>query len=592
MRRLWAEVYTAGGVKTGYGHIQLTGASVTRLLDGAGSVSIDVPGTDLRARELLTSQRRVYVYQGDESLPPRLVGQGIVSKLGKAQNTGGWTLNVDGPDVLAELKDYNTLLNRQYDGEALEDVIESLAGLAGWTATVEASDVTLYDRYDGVSVLKALQTIQKNNGLHLRLGDTVRSLEFGAFGADCGVTILNVDTGGADDDHMAIIESISVVEDSEKLYNWILPIGSGEGEAAITLAKSTRSFVKSMAGADGRTIYYVSDAESIATYGLKQRVVQFKDIAPLTNSEASKIEAANALADAAYADLHWNKLPQKTYSVTLRKCRVTLKPGDTVRLIYNGIMRFDNGSDFRELPDERIDARFTITKVTERLTPDTAAVQLEISNIDRVRRDEASTLIQSVEAIEQRNLKPQRIQQTMVFHYEGHFNDAIDNVADWAIPITTNTFSEVLSVKLQVRAVRPGFGGYIEYDGTDFWASFFYTRSLRYAKMTVDIGYQTDATPPVQTLERNLVTGGGHTTNGYYAEFDVTNDFKNSAGGLYSTHLIRFTGVVESIAATQFLRITSITPARLVPPTPIDYATGDVAADLIIVGIVQSIAPS
>ncbi|TXH53846.1 MAG: hypothetical protein E6Q97_12165 [Desulfurellales bacterium] len=593
MRRVWAEVFSPAGEKLGSGHIQLAGVSVTRLLDGAGTVTVDVPGMNLRARSLLTAQRRVLVYQGEPGAAPRLVGQGIVGKAGKGQSPSGWSLDIDGPDLLAELKDYNTLFNRQYNNVPLEDVITELAALAGWSAEVEPSDVTVVARFDWVSVLKALQTIQKNNGLHLRLGDDERTLEFGAFGQDAGITVKNVETGGATSDDIAIIESIRVVEDSEKIFNMIFPVGSGEGEATVTLAKSTRPWVRSMAGADGRTIYYVSDEDSIAAYGVKQKPAQYKDIAPLTNSEASKIEAANALADATLADLAWNSQPQRTYSVTLRKCRRTLKPGDTVRLMYSGPMRFDDGHLIRELPDERIDARFYITKVMERLTPTSSTVSLEISNIDRGRQDAAAAVMEAVERIEQRNLKPQRIQQTMVFHYKDHYSDLSNSTSEWEIPITENLFSEVISVKLRIRLVRASFGGYVELTGGNFWASYYFTRSLLYAKLTADIGWQTNGTPPVQTIERNLVTAGGDVNTGYYAEFDVTNDFLNSAGGLYCTHLIRFTGVATSIVATDLIRINgAFVPAVLVPPSPINYATGEVAADLIFVGIVQSNAPA
>jgi len=585
MNRLWAVVTDASGNILGDGPVDLTGATITRLLDGAGSVKVTIPGNDPRARSLLLALRRVNVYQQMGSAAPRLVASGIITNRGKNEKPSGRTLDIDGVDLLQELKNTNTLLARAYDNVALATVVSSLAALSGWTAATETSSLIIAARYDGASVLGALQTLVKNNGLHLRLGASGRLVEAGAFGQSTGLTLTNIDSATADDDGMAVIESFSMVEQSEKIFNWLLPIGSGEGEAAVTLQRSTRSFVQSAVGADGRTIYYVSDADSIAAYGMIQKTGQYKDIAPLSNSTASKVDAANTLADAAYADLYRNSQPQVTYACTLRKCAITLRPGDRVRVMYNPPRR-DDGTEF----DDRVDDEFYITKVTERLTPDASVVSLEISNLNKRRQDAGSTLMEAVERIEQRNYKPSRIQQTLVFHYKDHYDVFSNSTSIWEIPITTD-ISEIINVKLRVRLILASATLAFDLTGGTFWAWFQFQRSLRYAKCTIDIGYMNQPTyGPI--IERNLVTAAGDYSIGYYNEFDVTSDFINSAGGLYNTHMVKFTGVVESLGVTDFIRVPGITPIRLVPPTPQNYATGDVAADLIITAIVQSIAPA
>lgn len=59
-------------------------------------------------------------------------------------------------------------------------MVSSLVGLAaGWSASIDAGLPTISARLDGASVLKALRSIAKHNGLHFRLGSTRQSLVFG-----------------------------------------------------------------------------------------------------------------------------------------------------------------------------------------------------------------------------------------------------------------------------------------------------------------------------------------------------------------------------------------------------------------------------
>ena len=85
-----------------------------------------------------------------------------------------------------------------------------------------------------------------------------------------------------------------------------------------------------MAGADGHTLYFMTNPDSIATYGVIQKAGMFKDIAPLTNSPASKEIASNALYDVAHAWLDRNSIAQYTYSITLKKVSRVIRPGDKI----------------------------------------------------------------------------------------------------------------------------------------------------------------------------------------------------------------------------------------------------------------------
>jgi hypothetical protein len=126
-------------------------------------------------------------------------------------------------------------------------VVSDLVGLVdGWSANVEASALgkQISARFDGVTVLKALQYLADSYGLHLRQSVGGKRLEFGAFGTDINLTLRNVehtDISLQDNDDVALIESISVDEDAENVVNRIYPQGGGVGLASFDLAQSTRT---------------------------------------------------------------------------------------------------------------------------------------------------------------------------------------------------------------------------------------------------------------------------------------------------------------------------------------------------------------
>jgi hypothetical protein len=156
-----------------------------------------------------------------------------------------------------------------------------------------------------MSVLKALQLLADQQGLHLRLGTTHRRIEFGAFGEASGLTFINTQAAPAalyGNDDVALIERFTVEHSAEVAANWLIPLGAGEGVAQLTLQHATRIglyTVQSMTGPDGQTLYYIADAASIAALGRIEKVGVFY-IAPVTNSDDIE-NAANALYDAAYA---------------------------------------------------------------------------------------------------------------------------------------------------------------------------------------------------------------------------------------------------------------------------------------------------
>lgn len=454
---LWVDVCDTNWVKTGTGPIMVQSATIDRLLDGAGGITLDCVATDERTLTELTNEKRVKVYVSDES-GTRLVAKGVIRNRAKSFNNSGLSLSVSGPDSLDDLKRYSVLLNRQYTQLPRNTVLSALAGLAGWTVNADTTEQLLSARFDGVSVLSALQKICDQNGIHLREALTeTNTIEIGTFGTDCGVVAVSGDsipTGVYANDEIAIIASIQKNEVTEAVANWLIPIGAGEGEAALTLKNSTREGVKTMIGADGRNLYYMTNDDSIATYGVIQRAGTFKDIAPLSNSEPSKIIAGNALYDAALAWLDRNSVGQVTYSLSLKKVRRVIRPGDKIRVKYVGDVETRDG---KILQLENVDAEFWVTQVSESYTPDGMSMSLQVSNVDQIAQDSAKIIIGALEGMRVQNLKPATFPAVFNYVYtdsiQTHFADIMstgNKPAEFSLNIN-NSITEVTRILVSIK---------------------------------------------------------------------------------------------------------------------------------------------
>lgn len=251
MAKIYADVYDAAGNLLGPGPLtNIKAASVTRVLDGPGQISLDVPLADPRVQDLVSSERRVVLYTADpgiasgiNTLTAREVGRGIIREI-KGSNTAALQ-TLGGPDQLDELRRKNTLLARKYDGVLCADVVDDLIGLvSGWAATTTNTPANgLFARFDGASVLKAIQEIAKQQGLHFRW-NADHSISFGPLGDAAPIRVIQ--TGHRLmrtlelNDAVALIDTLTWLDDSNEIVNWVIPVGGGQGEAALTLQHCTR----------------------------------------------------------------------------------------------------------------------------------------------------------------------------------------------------------------------------------------------------------------------------------------------------------------------------------------------------------------
>jgi len=549
--KLWLDVCDTHWVKTGSGPIAVQSVTVDRLLDGAGGLSIDCVATDERTLAELTLEKRMKVYVSDDS-GTRMIAKGVVRRRDKGFTSGGLSLSVSGPDSLDDLKRYSVLLNRQYVQLPRNEVFASLAGLAGWTVQADSTTQLLTARFDGVSVLSALQKICDQNGLHLREALTENSvIEMGSFGTDCGVVAVSGDslpTGVYANTDIAIIESIQKSEDTEAIANWLIPIGAGEGEAALTLKNATRAEVKTMTGADGRVLYYMTDDASIATYGVIQRAGTFKDIAPLSNSTLSKQIASNSLYDAAKAWLDRNSVGQVVYSLSLKKVSQVIRPGDKIRVTYVGDVETREG---KILQLEKVDGLFWVTQVSEAYTPDGMTMTLQVSNVDQVAMDSAKTIIGALEGMRVQNLKPATFPSTWTWngfdfiHRRDFANIVSANNKDAVFPLRIDdSITEIVRVKFQFKT-EPLYTLTPVFDGVVLPNPTFAMRLIGFEYgVLIGNNYPRGLRMYINDVDVTAKYGGpwnpAPTNAAVDVTLDITDDIVFASGGIYREHIILF----------------------------------------------------
>lgn len=444
--QIYVEVLDASGNKVASGPLMSAmSASITRELDGVGSVSLAFPAEDYAVVSALTNERRVeiYVWDSNDAAGKRLLGSGIMRKIGFSQDAGSAVLVANGPDSLDELKRVNTWLAWVKDNTAVATIFGNLVSLAsGWTS--DTSGITgvsaLSIRLDGVSALAGLQALCKQKGIHFRLGDG-KEVEGGLFGADSGVRLVaaedRVSVELYDNNTMGVFERLYWNYDSEQVVNTIVPLGPGDFEAALTLKHSTRTTpytIQSMVK-NGVTLYYLADSTSVTAFGTIEKMMRATGVSALSNSEADLENAANALYDVAATFLQRYSVKQEAYSVTIRNITQNLKPGQKVRLTYQGFAYDIDGNPVKWVS---LDDSYWILQVRERFDLSGRVIDLQLSNVDIPLTDGARMVIGELDEIKMQNIvvKPYLSKDTISFPAE-----SIDSSNDVVLPFAFGAYT-------------------------------------------------------------------------------------------------------------------------------------------------------
>lgn len=445
--RIWADVFNTQDVKLG-AVTRLNSISVTKGLDGAGSVNLTFPASDQATLEMLLLERRVQLYIEHDN-QPRLLGKGVIRDL--SLDPSNTKVIATGPDSLDALTRKSVLLGRSYDNQTIAGVAADLLTLVpGWTANVTSTGA-ISGRFDGSNVLSALIRIAEEQGIHIRESLDQNVIDIGAFGDDNGVVALKPGSITAEimsRDSILIIDNIKRKSSSRKVYNWIVPLGAGEGGAALTLRDSSHT-IPSITGPDGNLIYYLFDQDSIDAYGQSEKVLKFAQIVATEPTEIAKQYAADMLYDQGMSWLRRNSQPQDSYSMTAKKCRTPIRPGDKIKVMYKGFVEAEGGI-FTYLD---IDAYFWIMKVTNGVNDSGESLTLEISTVDRLRLEAEGIAGGIVQQMEIADVRAVSIQPNFNLHTIGPEKQVIDSTHSMTMPLKiTDATHELVRCMISIKS--------------------------------------------------------------------------------------------------------------------------------------------
>jgi len=136
-----------------------------------------------------------------------------------------------------------------------------------------------------------------------------------------------------DNDDICLFTALDELEDGADLITGIYLYGAGDDleHTALTIAATTYTSSGNWVISPTDNLIYRSDAEAI--YGQRRVVLQFEDIAPISNTDADMQAAANMLVDVGKRYIERYVEPHKFYGLTVTKLPKRVRPGQTMWLL-------------------------------------------------------------------------------------------------------------------------------------------------------------------------------------------------------------------------------------------------------------------
>lgn len=564
--RIWADVYDTDDVKVAQIHTLISMSTSSRL-DEAGTFDLQCALDEDVIDYLIAGNEVALMAQEDEETPLQWMRGKIVKP--RAQETAdNVSISRSGRDQLNELNFRTVGLGRSYSAQTVQTIVDDLVGLVpSWTSDIETASASLLKtaRYDGSKVLRAIAQSCKQWGLHFRLGTASRTLEIGAFGVaattSSGQVIWAMQSASSigpelyANDAVLLIDTISVTEDDDPVLNWAIPMGAGEGTAATTLKDTSYQILNDSDNTVYRAgttptypIYRRTNDFGIVEYYVdasdgdeqRQDTLSFKNIGPIANSSTAKALASDALADATFQSLARTREALTSYTLTVRKMRVSVQPGDLIHVQYKGMVPTISGG-FTYID---VDEDLWVMGVTHNASDAGFTHTLQVSTIDRHVMDETDLLVEVLDRTEVKNVAI----QTFPFGFQDSSERVIQGstlssdpqykTADFSLQIP-DIFTEVISVTLRV-ITRPLF------TTTDVGAVLATPTALQYwYAVYPSTNYPSDITITINGVDRTVALNGGNLNPSagnlaVDATFDITDYIINAAGGLYQDHTIVF----------------------------------------------------
>lgn len=337
------DVLDSSGAVLGSGPItSATGWQSTTRMDRAGVFSFEMPASDAKS-SLIEPLRIVRCYATVNGAWVE-IGAGVVERIEtEIDDSGQAVLRVSGSDMLAELTTQSPL-QVYIDGgfvPATATHAQAVAGLAGWapgwTFTPDGTPPvnSLTGRWNYETTLQACVSLAAKCRNHFYLTG-FRTLAFASTWTASGVRAVQArgDLGAG----TCAIAQLRTVEDGSEIITYLIPFGAGNADARLTMIPATATVPAGYTAPQVATWYRaLTHTAATATYGTRVRVVQFKDVTPISSTDADVQAAANALMDQAVRYLSTRIAPQRFYSLAVSECPTVLRPLQTIRVVYRDV---------------------------------------------------------------------------------------------------------------------------------------------------------------------------------------------------------------------------------------------------------------
>lgn len=194
--------------------------------------------------------------------------------------------------------------------------------------------------------------------------------------------------------NVALITSLRAVEDSYEELSRVYPYGAGNGTARVTLEHCTES------APSGYTLSTASNyIEKTSASPEIHRVVYFDEVRFIGHSADAHEMGSNQLYRAALAHLRANEVPT-FYELSVVKLDQQLLPGDTIRVIYRGVV---DGSVYKE-----IDADLIVLSPALRIDASgLRTVKLLVATVNRMPASDDEVLARELDRVASRSGYPQ-----------------------------------------------------------------------------------------------------------------------------------------------------------------------------------------